>query len=47
MVRIPAALALAMKELAAEDVTTLTDQVKVAVREHLIRRGRWPVKSKR
>jgi len=46
MVRIPEAFALVMEELAADELNCLTEQVRTAVREHLIRLGRWPVPPK-
>jgi hypothetical protein len=42
MVRIPEAMAAALEEVAAEQFNTLTEQVKVGLREYLERMGRLP-----
>jgi hypothetical protein len=42
MVRIPAIWAEALEEIAEEQQNNLTDQVKVAVREYLVRNERLP-----
>lgn len=47
MVRIPEAFAVVLEEMAAEQLNSVTEQVKSAIREHLIRLGRWPVPPKK
>jgi hypothetical protein len=42
MVRIPEAMALALEQLADEQFNSLTEQVKIAVREYLERHQRMP-----
>jgi hypothetical protein len=42
MVRIPEAMALALEQMAAEQFNSLTEQVKIAVREYLERHQRMP-----
>jgi predicted GNAT superfamily acetyltransferase len=43
MVRIPKSLAEVLGELADDNATRLTEEVKRAVREYLERNHRWPV----
>jgi hypothetical protein len=42
MVRIPEVFAAALEGIAAEEFNKLTDQVKIAIREYLERKGRLP-----
>jgi hypothetical protein len=42
MVRIPEPMAVALEELAREEFNSLTEQVKIAVREYLTRHDRLP-----
>ena len=47
MVRIPEAMAAALEEMAEEQFNSLTEQVKVAVREYLERNKRLPTPHQR
>ena len=42
MVRIPEAMACALEQIAEEQFNSLTEQVKIAVREYLERQSRMP-----
>jgi hypothetical protein len=46
MVRLPRVLTDPLQDVADENVTDLTTEVKRAVREYLERMGRWPPKRK-
>lgn len=46
MVRIPEAMAVALEQVAAEQFNSLTEQVKIAVREYLFRLDRMPTPGK-
>lgn len=47
MVRVPESLAVILDELAAEQLNSLTEQVKICIRERLTALGRWPAPPKK